>query len=116
MIAAILGDSRAADAALQGLFKRLEKDRIVRGAIQEKARDLDHTPHPVLDRITDTERCQAILSRMDQETIRVSEYDVPSSMTDFVVKQISVMVDRLLTVKTVLEARHDIENMDLSSM
>ena len=57
-----------------------------------------------------------MLVEVDHETIRLSEYDVPSSMTDFVVEQISVIVDRLLTVKAVLEARHDIENMDLSSM
>ena len=110
MKAAIIGDGRAASAAVDALVTRAHDDPLIATALRTALRERPPRPPHPRER-DDYQMVQDILGTIDHYSIRLTEFDVPENMAIFVINHINTVIDRLRTVITIMEGKEALADL-----
>jgi hypothetical protein len=118
MKAAIVGDHRASQAAVEGLEVAGERDPLTRASILAMAERLRHTPRPpVIEAVemTDEEICQHRLDSVDHAAKRIDDYEVPPTMRSYTEHRLGAIIERLENKRMVLRFGDDLDQLPTGS-
>jgi hypothetical protein len=110
MTAAILGDHRAAVAAVEAVVALAKRDPLIAAALRDHRpemlqKDWKHTQEEPVERL------RRILGSFDSGVDRLSEFDVPEGMEDFVLTHLAAKQSSIDNVRTILEGRQQLTDL-----
>lgn len=104
MKAAIIGDGRAASAAIEAIIARAKTDPLIATALRTAAYTPSNRNDHALE-LSDTEIVQDLLHRLDRTSIRLGDVDVPDSMADLVARHVETVIGRLYNIATIMKGK-----------
>ena len=110
MKAAIIGDGRAASAAVEALIARAKTDPLI--AIALRASFREHPPRPLDRPRKDGDQIvRDALHDLDSASINLTEIDVPNYMADLVATHVETNIGRLHNVVTIMKGKGVLQDL-----
>lgn len=116
MTAAILGDHRAAVAAVEAVLRLAANDPLIAASIIARSRATVHRDNEgrALDaelQRTPTEALMGRLGSLNHDVRRLNAFEVPEGMEDFVIQAVTEARQQLDDLLTVLEGRRSLDTL-----
>lgn len=112
MMAAIIGDPRAASAAVEAVLARAKTDPLIATALRSAMhRGGSLHPKPREDQRDQSEVVMDMLSELDQVSIELSQVDVPEHMASSVAMHVGGVITRLHEVVTIMEGKEALADL-----
>lgn len=109
MTAAILGDHRAAQAALEAILTLARRDPLIAHGLRQRTPPMPPPQRPLREDPADVLR--SVLHGVDFAVERLADFDVPEGMESLVIEHVAESIRSLSDLRTVLEGRRALNRL-----